>query len=220
MRVRSVEVEELSEIRGVYFAKGERFRRIIVTGPPCSGKTTLMNALKGWPEEGYLDLAQKRWWHNPILTYRPREVHFGLPFIGFKESHAVFDREWLSAPAGVELERIQIPPQKRWLLDTDWTKKFTFDFQLPPPNLIYNVLVTRAKAGTHPMDAYLTEPLVEKQVQAYETVAWYLHRCGLRVYIRRSFAGRPQRIVDDEAFSLDMNTDGTLSRSGESRTGL
>jgi hypothetical protein len=160
MRLRSVEVEDLSEIRGVYYAKGERFRRIIVTGPPCSGKTTLMNALKGRSEEGYLDLAQKCWWLNPLLTYRPREVHFGFPFIGFEESHAVFDKEWLKAPSRVDLDRIQIPPRKRWFLDTDWRKKYTFDFQLPPPNLILNVLMTRAKGGIHPEDVHLTKPLV------------------------------------------------------------
>lgn len=217
MRLRSVEVEDLTEIRGVCFAKEERFRRIIVTGPPCSGKTTLINALKGWPEEGYLDLSQKRWWCNPILTYRPREVHFGFPFMGFKESHAVFDREWLKAPSSVDLERVQIPPRKRWFLETDWIKKYTFDFQLPPPNLIYNVLLTRAKAGTHPQDAYLTEPLVNKQVQAYETLAWHFHRCGLKVYIRRGFAGRPQRIIDDGAVVHDANASGTLPGSGESR---
>ncbi len=219
MRLRSVEVEELTEIRGVLFAKDEKFRQIIVTGPPCSGKTTLMNALKGWPEEGYLDLARKGWWRNPILTYRPREVHFGFPFMGFAESHAVFDREWLRAPTTVDLQRIQIPPKKRWLLDTDWTKKYVFDFQLPPPNLIYNVLITRAKAGTHPVDAHLTEQLVEKQVQAYETVALHFHRSGLRVFVRRSFAGRPRRIVDDEIRFQDVNKSGPLSRGSVSRTG-
>jgi hypothetical protein len=219
MRLSSVEVTDLTEIRGVCFPKGERFRQIIVTGPPCSGKTTLINALRGWPQEGYLDLAQKNWWRDPILTYRPREVHFGFPFVGFDESHAVFDKEWLKALSDVDLERIQIPPGKRWFLDTDWKNKYTFDFQLPPPNLIFNVLITRAKAGTHPVDAHLTKPLVNKQLQAYEAVARHFHRCGLRVYIRHSFAGRPRRIVDNDAMSNDAGKSEPLSRNSVSRTG-
>ena len=201
MRLKSVEVADLTEIRGVCFPKRERFRQIIVTGPPCSGKTTLITALRGWPEEGYLDLAHKSWWRNPILTYRPREVHFGIPFQGFDESHTVLDKEWLEVLSDVDLERIKIPPGKRWFLDTDWKNKFAFDFQLPPPNLIYNVLMTRAKAGTHPLDAHLTKPIVTKQVQAYEAVALYFHRCGLRVYIRHSFAGRPKRIADNDTIT-------------------
>ena len=179
----------------------------------------MITALRGWPEEGYLDLARKNWWRSPILTYRPREVHFGFPFRGFDESHTVFDKEWLEVLSDVDLERIIIPPGKRWFLDTDWKNKYAFDFQLPPPNLIYNVLMTRAKAGTHPLDAYLTKPIVTKQVEAYEVVARHFHRCGLRVYIRHSFAGRPKRIVDEETRSRDADKNETLPSKDISRSG-
>jgi hypothetical protein len=213
MRLKSVEVEDLTDIKGVSFPQGERFRQIIVTGPPCSGKTTLITALGGWPEEGYLDLAHKNWWRNPLLTYRPREVHLGFPFQRFEESHAVFDRDWLMAPSSVDLSRVQIPPEKRFILGTDWRQKYVFDFQLLPPNLIFNVLMTRSKAGTHPVDTGLTEALVKKQLEAYETVAIYFHQCGLRVYVRRSFAGRPQRIIEAEATSPDLDqATGSISK--------
>ena len=51
------------------------------------------------------------------------------------------------------------------------------------------------------MDAHLSEELVQKQLEAYETLALHFHRCGLRVYIRRGFAAHPMRIVDTDAVS-------------------
>ena len=95
--LKTVEIKNLVMVKGIPFPEGESFRQIIVTGPPCSGKTTLIDKLGGWPEEGFLDLCLKSWWRNQILTFRPREVHFGLPFKGHTESHAVFDPEWLAS---------------------------------------------------------------------------------------------------------------------------
>ena len=198
MLLKSVEVEDLTVIKGIRFPRDEKFRQIIITGPPCSGKTTLINALGGWPQEGYVDLAQKSWWRSAVFTYRPREFHFGIPFQGFKQSHAVFDQEWMKSPSEIEFERIKIPPKKRWVLETDWRRKYVFDFQLLPPNLIYNVLITRTKMGTHPLDALLTEELVARQVAVYSAIAKYFHQSGLRVYVRHAFAGHPRRIVDQE----------------------
>ncbi len=198
MLLKSVEVDDLKVIKGISFPRDEKFRQIIITGPPCRGKTTLIDALGGWPQEGYVDLAQKSWWRSAIFTYRPREIHFGIPFQGFKQSHAVFDEQWMKAPSEIDFERIWIPPKKLWILQTDWRGKYVFDFQLIPPNLIYNVLVTRTKRGTHPGDVLLTEELVERQVAIYSAIAKYFHQSGLRVYVRRTFAGHPWRIVNHQ----------------------
>ena len=88
--------DKLVELKGVYVPDGEPFRDFIVTGPPGSGKTTLLEALGGWPEEGYLDIAEKNWWRSRLLTFRPREVHLGIPFWDHENSHSVSDREWLA----------------------------------------------------------------------------------------------------------------------------
>lgn len=192
----TVELQDLTSIKGISFPRGVRFRQIIVTGPPGSGKSSFITKLGGWPEEGYLDLAQKGWWHSPVLVYRPREVHFGLPFVDFDESHAVFDREWLERPADLDLERIRIPPEKQWLLGTDWRNKYVFDFQLLPPRIIFAIRSARADAGTHPVDAALTEQQVALQVKVYEDLALHFHRHGLRVLVRTLFDGKPRRISE------------------------
>lgn len=201
----TAEVEDLTDIKGISFPKGEQFRQIIVTGPPGSGKTTLISALGGWPEEGYLDVAQRNWWRSPILTFRPREVHFGLPFQGFSESHAVFDSEWLRHPTPLDAGRIRLPPAKRWPLSTDWRRKYVFDFQLLPPHLIYAVRTSRAWAGTHRVDEVLSEAQVAHQVEAYEALALFFHRHGLKVYVRHRFGGRPRRIVDAGADDVERH---------------
>ena len=109
----SAEVPDTQSIKGVLVPGSVSFRQIIVTGPPCSGKSTLVQKLGGWPEEAYIDLTLKKWWQNRIFTFRPREIHFGFPFEGFTESHAVFDKEWLDSPTPLDFSRIRLPPKKR-----------------------------------------------------------------------------------------------------------
>ncbi len=198
MHLNTVAVEDIAWIKDVPYPQGVQFRQIIVTGPPSSGKTTLIQKLQGWPEEGYLDLAQTDWWRSRILTFRPREVHFGLPFGALRESYTVFDREWLDSPVPVDLKRVQIPPGKRWFFSTDWRARFVFDFQLLSADRIYTIRKARARAATHPVDERLTRDEVEKQVAVYETLALHFHRCGMHVIVRHTFDGMPRRIVDTE----------------------
>lgn len=198
MSLITMEVKDVAWIKGIAFPRGLHFRQIIVTGPPSSGKTTLVQKLGGWPEEGYIDLAEPNWWRSRILTFRPRELHFGIPFEGFRESHAVFDRAWLDAPAPIDFKRIQIPPWKRLFFNIDWRQRFIFDFQLLAPERIYAIRKARAATGTHPVDERLTKEDVERQSAVYESLALHFHRCGIQVIVRRSFAGMPRCIVDPE----------------------
>ena len=196
MHLITIEVEDLTSIKGIPFPDGTQFRQIVVTGPPGSGKSTLIKKLGGWPYEGYLDLAQKNWWRNPSLSFRPREVHFGFPFEGHKHSHAVYEPQWLNSPSPIDLNRILIPKKKRWPLGTNWHNRYLFFFQLLEPNITYAMRSLRARIGSHQIDFDLTEEMVTKQVAAYEVLALHFHRCDLKVYIRHTFEGKPRRIVD------------------------
>jgi hypothetical protein len=198
MRLETQAIDDLQSIRGVAVPADVSFRQIIVTGPPASGKSTLLTKLGGWPEEGYLDLAE-RWWQQRLLTFRPREVHFGFPVIGWQHSLAVFDPEWLEGPVDIDKVRIQIPPAKRGLFSIDWRGRYAFDFQLPSPELVFNVCRSRARTGSHPRVQHLTREQVVRQHDAYAALALYFQRHGMRVYVRDSFQGEPRRIIDAQA---------------------
>lgn len=197
MSLSSVELETVDWIRGVPVPHGIHFRQIIVTGPPCSGKTSLVRNLGGWPEEGCIDIGLDRWWRSRVLAYRPREVHLKIPFKGWHDSHTVFDREWLDAPTPVDYGRIQTPPEKSRLLQLDWKRRFVFDFQLPPVERIYAIRSKRAVRGSHLVDGALSREEVELQCAVYELLALHFHRCGMRVVVRTEFGGLPRRVIEE-----------------------
>jgi hypothetical protein len=194
--MQSVAIENIVLIKGVPFPEGESFRQILITGPPGSGKTALVTQLGGWPEEGYLDIGLKNWWRSRILTFRPREIHFGVPFRGHKECLTVFDKTWLGSPYPVDFSRIQIPPEQTGLLGTDWRSKYVFDFQLPDPESIFEKRRKRTGQGIYPVDEELTLEQVRLQVAVYADLALYFHRQGLKVFVRNSFQGTPRYIVE------------------------
>ncbi len=197
MPLATVAVEELTAFRGVPVPRDVGFRQLIFTGPPCSGKSTLVTRLGGWPEEGYLDITGSNWWRNRILTFRPREVHLGIPFAGHSVSRAVFDKELRGpSPGAVDLDRVRIPPRKHGLFTLDWRTRYVFDFQLLPVDLIYEMVRARARLGTHARDSGLTREHLRFQIEAYEAVALHFHRQGMRVYVRDRIDGPPKRIVD------------------------
>ena len=195
----SIEVSDTRLIKNVLVPNTVKFRQIVVTGPPCSGKSKLVEKLGGWPEEGYIDLATEKWWQNRIFTFRPREVHFGFPFVGFEESHAVFDLEWLQSPTDIDFSRVHLPPGKRGVFSVDWRNRYAFDFQLLPAEQIYAICKERSKLGTHPIDLELTLQRVQLAVTAYEKLALFFHDNGMLVYFRDRFDGKPRTIVTSDS---------------------
>ena len=194
----SVEIEEIDWIKGIAFPRGVRFRQILVTGPPGSGKSSLIQKLGGWPEEGCIDLSQDHWWRSRVLAFRPREVHFRIPFKGFRDSHTVFDRAWLDAQTPIDYGRIQIPPGRIWFFQTNWKARFVFDFQLSPADRIYTIRKARAAIQSHPVDRTFTRVEIEEQCAVYALLAQHFQRSGLRVFVRTDFEGMPRTLIDEE----------------------
>ncbi len=195
-----VPIEDLQDIRGVKLPARLKFVQLVVTGPPGAGKTYYINKVHGWPNEGYVDLTRKGWWKDQTLTYRPREVHLGFPFKGFDEALTVFDKEWLEAeePLYLELKRIQIPPASNSIFQTNWRKRYIFEFLLPDPKKIFKRRQERHKEGYFPVDKNLTLDMVVRQSDIYREVAFYMHKAQMQVYVREGLSKPPMRIAEKD----------------------
>jgi hypothetical protein len=213
-------IRSLQNIRGVELPIGLEFLQLVVTGPPGAGKSYYIEQIRGWPNEGYLDLTQRGWWKDQSLIYRPREVHLGLPFKGITEALTVFDKEWLNnpEPLQLELERIVLPPFKNNPFQTDWRSRYIFEFLIPGPTTIYQRRLARQQQGYFPVDDKLSLEMVRQQVSVYREVALYLNRAGLNVYLRKGLDKPPmwiaeQGVANVPPWTLDNKAQNTKLKS-------
>ena len=190
------DIQEIQIINGIPFPEFVVKSKLIVSGPPGSGKTTILNAIGGFPEEGYLDIAYGEWWKSPALQNLPKELHFGLPFMGHEKVVPVYDTEEINDRSYLELDlfRIQLPPPKTSLLSPNFRGKYIFEFIILPPEKIFELRKNRAKKGTHHVDAQLCLADVQEQVSYYRALALYFHNSGMLTYIRDDLNGNPKRI--------------------------
>ena len=195
----TLKTEKISEVhtrKGIEFPAFLDTKKLIITGPPGCGKTTILNAIGGWPEEGYLDISSKDWWKSPILHHRPRELHFGLPFVGFEKAVPVYDAYTLDDSSYLEIDffRIPMPPPKTHLFSADFRGRFVFEFILLPAEKTYELRKERSRLGTHHVDDGLTLNKVREELFFFKQLALFFHQNGLTVYIRDDLNGAPKHI--------------------------
>jgi hypothetical protein len=188
---------DVQDIRGLPFPAKPKYGQFFISGPPGVGKSTLIQGIGGWPYEGYLDLAENNWWRARILLFRPRELQFGLPFVGITESLSVIDQKWLSDAHDLEIDfrRILLPPEGVWWTGADWRQRFVFEFLLPNSDLVFRDRKKRARSGIFPFDTNLSADIVSLQISVYRTLAAYFWKSGLKAYIRTDRNGPPMEII-------------------------
>jgi len=185
---------KITSLNGIHYPAKMKTGSWIVVGPPGSGKSWLIDQIKGYPGEVGIDISEKKWWSVEPLTHRPREVHFAMPFKGYADAVSVYDDQWKGAtelPA-LDTDRIQIPNKKKFILAPNWRARFVFDFILPPPGWLYQVRQKRlASDDVRLVDMDLTPEWITWQVHIHWQLAWHFHQSGLQVMLRPFNTARP-----------------------------
>ncbi|WP_262696200.1 metallophosphoesterase [Kordiimonas aquimaris] len=132
---------------------------------------------------------------DSTLTFRPREVHIGVPLFECKESLTVFDKDWLANFRSLEMDwsRVQIPPNHAGFTAKNLRQKFVFEFVIPPPEKALFWRQKRAQSGLFPFEKHLDLDIVKAQSKAYLQIAQHLHTQGVPVHVRDGYNSPPKQ---------------------------